>query len=110
MMRSTTCALQLILTQRKTASPSGFTSSSPHTGHFVGKTIFFSFPFLNSIKGFTMYGITSPARSTKTVSPILTSFSFTTSGLKSEMEVTVTPPIGTGSILATGVIAPVRPT
>src|SRR4051812_4825609 len=103
MILSTTCAGQLIFTQRQTASPSGFTNGSPQTGHFDGNNMGFSFPVLVSGKDLTMYGITSPALSTSTVSPIFRSFSLITSSLNNEIEPTVTPPIGTGSIFATGV-------
>jgi len=57
-----------------------------------------------------MYGITSPARSTNTVSPILMSLVFIKSSLCREIEDTVTPARCTGSILATGVIDPIFPT
>ena len=55
-------------------------------------------------------GITSPARRTMTVSPTRTSLARTWSRLCSVALVTVTPPTKTGSSLATGVSAPVRPT
>src|SRR6476620_4805662 len=110
MIRSTTCAAQLAFTQRQTASSSGLNNLSPQTGQWVGKIISTSLPFLNSASYLTIYGITSPALSTNTVSPILKSFSRTTSSLNKEIDDTVTPPMGTGSIFATGVMEPVRPT
>ena len=58
----------------------------------------------------TTSGITSPALRTETVSPIRTSLRLTSSSLCKVALVTVTPPTSTGASLATGVIAPVRPT
>ena len=96
--------------QRQTASPSSLNNLLEQTGHAVGNVITTSSPVLNSAIDLMMYGITSPARSTKTVSPIIKSFSFITSSLNNEIDPTVTPLICTGSILATGVIEPVLPT
>src|SRR6185295_7570019 len=110
MMRSTTCAGHSILIHLHTASPSSLANGLLHTGHFLGNLIFASLPVLSSASDFTIYGMTSPALSTSTESPIIRSFSLMTSSLNREMEETVTPPIGTGFILATGVIDPVRPT
>ena len=59
---------------------------------------------------FTIFGITSPARSTKTVSPMRTSSRSISSWLCRPACTTVTPPIWTGGSTATGVSAPVRPT
>ena len=59
---------------------------------------------------FTTFGITSPARSTNTVSPTRTSSRSISSWLCSVACSTVTPPIRTGSSTATGVSVPVRPT
>src|SRR5688572_4401541 len=110
MIRSTTCAGHSIFTQRQTASPSSLKSWLLQTGQFLGNTTFFSDPVLTSANDFTIYGITSPALSTNTESPIIRSFSLIISSLKSDMDETVTPPMGTGRILATGVIEPVLPT
>ena len=56
-----------------------------------------------------MCGITSPALSTTTVSPILISFLFISSSLCNVAFETKTPPILIGFIFATGVKAPVLP-
>ncbi len=55
-------------------------------------------------------GITSPARRTITVSPIMRPRRAISSMLCSVALLTVTPPTNTGSRRATGVTAPVRPT
>ena len=55
-------------------------------------------------------GITSPARRTSTVSPILMPRARMTSWLASVARVTVVPPTNTGSSHATGAILPVLPT
>ena len=54
--------------------------------------------------------MTSPARCTTTVSPTRTSLRAISSSLCSVALETTTPPTVTGSSLATGVSAPVRPT
>ena len=54
--------------------------------------------------------MTSPARLTTTVSPILSPNLSISSALCSEAWVMVTPPTRTGRMTATGVSAPVRPT
>jgi hypothetical protein len=56
------------------------------------------------------WGITSPARCTRTRSPSRTSFLATSSRLWRVARATVTPPISTGSMRATGVTTPLRPT
>ena len=56
-----------------------------------------------------MWGITSPALSITAMSPILISFRFISSSLCNVALETITPPILTGFILATGVNAPVLP-
>ena len=56
-----------------------------------------------------IWGITSPALSTVTVSPILISFRFISSSLCNVALETKTPPILIGFIFATGVNAPVLP-
>ena len=65
---------------------------------------------LRSLMTETTSGITSPALRTETVSPTRTSLRLTSSSLCKVALVTVTPPTSTGASLATGVIAPVRPT
>ena len=55
-------------------------------------------------------GITSPARRTSTVSPILIPRARITSWLASVARVTVVPPTNTGSNAATGATLPVLPT
>ena len=55
-------------------------------------------------------GITSPARFTCTQSPTRRSFSWMSSSLCSVASFTVVPPISTGSSIANGLSAPVRPT
>ena len=67
------------------------------------------FLFLFFISTETTWGITSPALSTVTVSPILISFLIISSSLWSVAFETITPPILTGFIFATGVNAPVLP-
>ena len=81
----------------------------PHDGHFNGKINFFEFCFLFFKSTETTCGITSPALSTVTVSPTLISFLTISSSLWSVAFETITPPILTGLIFATGVNAPVRP-
>lgn len=54
MIRSTTCAGQLMLIQRHTASSSGFSNGSWQTGHLCGKRMGFSSPVRNSASGFTI--------------------------------------------------------
>src|SRR5678815_5954466 len=107
---SKTWAGQLMLIHLHAASSSDLNSSVPQDGQCLGNFIGRSLPFRNSINGLTMYGITSPALSTSTVSPTRISFSRIMSSLKSETDFTVTPPMCTGSILATGPIFPVLPT
>jgi len=57
-----------------------------------------------------MAGITSPARSTFTVSPTRISLRATSSALCSVARLIVTPPTSTGLSKANGVSVPVRPT
>ena len=82
----------------------------PHDGQIRGKLNFLEFLFLFFISTETTWGITSPALSTVTVSPILISFLIISSSLCSVALETKTPPILTGLIFATGVRAPVLPT
>ena len=70
----------------------------------------FSWPVLNSGNDFTICGITSPALSINTVSPIFKSLSLMYSSLCTYILDTVTPPMAIGISFATGVMAPVLPT
>ena len=81
----------------------------PHDGHFFGKINFLLslFLFLKSTE--SIWGMTSPALSTVTTSPILISFLSISSSLCNVALETTTPPILIGLILATGVKAPVLP-
>ena len=81
----------------------------PHK-HLFGKINFFEVFFLLSKFTETTCGITSPALCTIIVSPTLTSFLLISSSLCNVAFETTTPPTFTGSIFATGVIAPVLPT
>ncbi len=56
------------------------------------------------------WGMTSPARWIRTLSPFRTSRRLISSRLWSEARETVTPPTSTGRSMATGVSFPVRPT
>ena len=87
-----------------------FTVFEPHEGHLSGKIYFFELFALLLISAETTCGITSPALSTLTISPILISFLAISSSLCKVAFETTTPPIFTGSIFATGVSAPVLPT
>ena len=80
-----------------------------HEGQSFGKINFLiSFDlFFKSTDN--MWGITSPALSTITVSPILISFLSISSSLCNVAFDTITPPILIGFIFATGVNAPVLP-
>ena len=86
------------------------TGGVPHDGHAVGmaKASPRSRPS-SSIRS-TTWGITSPARWTRTLSPSRTSFRSSSSRLCSDARETVTPPTSTGRSSATGVSTPVRPT
>ena len=81
----------------------------PQEGHLSGNInfkLFFSLFFKSTYK---ICGITSPALSMVTVSPILISFLLISSSLCKVAFETVTPPILIGLTLATGVKAPVLP-
>ena len=83
--------------------------SDPHEGHFNGKINFFDFLLLFFKSTEVICGITSPALSIVAVSPTLISFLIISSSLCNVALDTVTPPILTGFIFATGVRAPVLP-
>ncbi len=68
----------------------------PHTGQWVGKTKALSWPVRFDSITFTISGITSPARRTKTQSPTRTSLRSSSSSLCSVARETVTPPTKTG--------------
>ena len=95
--------------QRCIASPSGFTISVPHNGQCVGIRNSFV-PRRCGPAGPTICGITSPARCTITSSPARMPLRLMSSSLWSVARVTVTPPTWTGSMIAHGLSAPVRPT
>ena len=76
MMCSSACAGQRTFAQRVMASPSGRKTLSPQTGHRSGIRNSSSSPSRSSGTGLTTCGITSPARSTMTVSPMRMPFSF----------------------------------
>ena len=77
--------------------------------NFIGKSNFFEFLFLCFKSTEITCGITSPALSIKTVSPILISLRIISSSLCKVAFDTTTPPIFIGFIFATGVKAPVLP-
>ena len=104
------CAGHCRFWQRVTDSHSGRSTSLLHSGHFLGIVNSFSSPILFSTIALTTWGITSPLLSIKTKAPILRLFLFTSSSLWSVALWIVTPPTSTGSKIATGVRAPVRPT
>ena len=115
--RSTRCAGQISPpVQRLTASTLpviGLISRTawlPQAGQTSGKTNRFAPLGRFSSTDPRICGMTSPARCTITVSPMRTSLRAISSSLCSVAFCTTTPPTVTGSSLATGVSAPVRPT
>ncbi len=110
--RSTACAGQARPpVQRSTTSPSARAAWLPQAGQVAGG-VGAGRPSggRRSASTSTTCGITSPARWMTTVSPSRASSRATSSQLCSVAWVTTTPPTVTGSILARGVSAPVRPT
>ena len=95
--------------QRCITSPSGFTTSVPQSGQCVGIANGFV-PRRCLPAGPTICGITSPARWTITSSPSRMSLRLMSSSLCSVAREIVTPPTSTGSSIAHGFNAPVRPT
>ena len=95
--------------QRATTSPSGRTTGLLQTGHLSGMTNSRSSPVRTETTGPTTSGITSPARRTITVSPMRMSLRRTSSSLCNVASETVAPETRTGSSMAKGVAAPVRP-
>ena len=79
-------------------------------GHLFGKINDLDLLFLLERSTLITCGITSPALSIFTISPILISFLIISSSLWRVALDTITPPILIGSTFATGVNAPVRPT
>ena len=95
--------------QRCMTSPSGFTTSASQSGQRSG--ILNSFvPFACGPAGPTICGITSPARCTITRSPSRICLRLMSSSLWRVARETTTPPTLTGSMIAHGLRAPVRPT
>jgi hypothetical protein len=91
------------------ASPSGLTISASQSGQRFGILNGFV-PGRCAPAGPTICGITSPARWTITSSPSRMSLRLMSSWLCSVARETVTPPTSTGSSIAHGLSAPVRPT
>ena len=108
--RSRSFAGQCGFGQRSATSPSERTVRSPQIGQVSGNRYATVSAGRRSRTTFTTLGITSPARSTNTVSPTRTSSRSISSWLCSVACSTVTPPMRTGSSTATGVSVPVRPT
>ena len=105
-----TCAGHRALTQRTATCAASFTTALPHSGHFIGIRNFFSDPVRKSFRTSTTAGMTSPAFSTITVSPMRMSLRAISSSLCKVARLTVDPLTRTGSSAATGVSTPVRPT
>ena len=103
------CAGQSGLIHLQAASVSSLTNSLLQDGQCVGNLIGISLPVRTSSKALTMYGITSPALSTTTMSPSLRSRLSMNSSLCSETDEIVTPANATGSSLPTGVTEPILP-
>ena len=95
--------------QRATASPSIRSISEWQTGQSAGKIISSDLAFLTG-RVLVICGMTSAARLTTTVSPIFIPSRSISSWLCKLARRIVTPPTNTGSNIATGVTAPVRPT
>ena len=87
-----------------------FSIFDPQDGQLSGNLYFTDFVFLFFKSTETTFGITSPALSILTISPTLISFFLISSSLCKVAFETITPPMLTGSTLATGVSAPVLPT
>ena len=95
--------------QRCITSPSGLTISASQSGQRSGIANGFV-PRACEPAGPTTCGITSPARWTITVSPSRISLRLMSSSLWRVAREIVTPPTFTGSRIAQGLRAPVRPT
>ena len=98
------------LGQRICTSPGGWTTGVSHAGQRSGMANGRSSPVRSWVSGPTTWGITSPARWTITVSPIIRPLRATSSWLWRVARRTVAPPTETGSSSAKGTSAPVRPT
>jgi len=96
--------------QRLTASVDSRTARAPQTGQWLGILKSRALDGRRPKTGPSTSGITSPARRTQTVSPIIKFLRAISSSLCNVALVTVTPPTKTGAKRATGVKAPVRPT
>ncbi len=107
---STSCAGHEAPVQRMMAPSSSFAVLAPHTGQLFGNSYGLESAGRLDSTTETISGMTSPARRTKTVSPLRTSLRRSSSSLCSVARDTVTPPTLTGLRCATGVSAPVRPT
>ena len=101
-------ALQLTLSQRATTSPSGRTTGASHAGQADGISNGRRSGPSSATR--TTFGMTSPLRTTTTRSPICRPRRSISCALCSVACDTVTPPTCTGSRMARGVTAPVRPT
>ena len=111
MSRRTVCAGQARFVQNSSRESPRSVSGSPHEGHSEGGTMSRSSPVrLDASRTPATNGMTSPARRTSTVSPILIPRARMTSWLAKVARVTVVPPTNTGSSHATGAILPVLPT
>ena len=109
--RRTVCAGQTTFAQYSSRLLPCSVRGSPHDGHSDGGTMSRSAPVrLDSSSTPATNGITSPARRTSTVSPILIPRARITSWLASVARMTVVPPTNTGSKAATGEPFPVLPT
>ena len=99
-----------VFSQRQTASSSARWSAAPHRGHSVGICHGSESGGRRLRIGPTTRGMTSPAFSTRTQSRSRMSFRAMSSALWSVAIETVEPAMNTGSSMANGVTAPVRPT
>ena len=96
--------------QRICTSPGGWTTGVSQAGQRSGITNGRSSPVRSWVSGPTTWGMTSPARCTMTLSPIIRPLRARSSWLWRVARRTVAPPTDTGSSSANGTSAPVRPT
>ena len=99
-----------VLGQNHLASPSGFTSGVPQSGHTVGKAGRFAPGCRLDSSTPVILGMISPPFSTYTQSPSWMSSIVIWSSFTRVARLTIVPDRNTGSMFATGVTAPVRPT
>ena len=97
-------------TQRTATSPSARFVSPPQTGHFAGISNFRSAPVRFSTMTESTAGMTSPALTIQTWSPMRMSWRAIWSSLCRVARAMVEPASSTGLSSATGVRMPVRPT